>query len=87
MFLRLMRSTLVKAGMAAMFVGGLAMFGAAPNARADECNRTIRYDDARLNEAIARHGYYSRQAEHWRHERREALARCWRDRDGYWHRY
>jgi hypothetical protein len=48
-----------------------------------------------LGEAIEDHGYYSRQADRWRHERHEAYEACGgggryyregysRDRDGYY---
>jgi hypothetical protein len=39
-----------------------------------------------LHEAIERHGYYSRQAQHWRHELREEQQRCWRERERREHR-
>ncbi len=35
----------------------------------------------KLQREINRHGFYSRQADHQRHELREARERCWRERE------
>jgi hypothetical protein len=87
----LLKSVFGKAALAAAALGGFLFFAGAPGAQAhdrDDCRRAVRYDDRRLRDAIEDHGYYSRQADHWRHERHEALERCWRgDRDDRWHRY
>ena len=84
----LRKSVFGKAMIAAVVLGGTSFFAGAPNAQAydrdDDCRRAVRYNDWRLHEAIEDHGYYSRQADHWRHERHEAVERCWRERD---HRY
>jgi hypothetical protein len=76
--------------------GGFLLFGAAGNASAhdfDKCQRRIDKEEWKLQREINRHGFYSRQAEHQRHELREARERCridrerwerehhWRDRD------
>ena len=67
----------------------LALFGAAPSAKADawdDCNRRIAVANWRLHEAIEDHGYDRRQARHWRHElheeyeRQEHLGRKYRER-------
>jgi hypothetical protein len=74
------------------------LFVGAPNLKADgfdDCNRRVAFTEYRLNEAINRHGYYSPEANRWRHERHEAYERLeryrhkhrreWRER--YEHRY
>jgi hypothetical protein len=69
---------------------GLLGFAATPRAFAhdyddyDRCQRRIYKADHKLHEAIERHGWYSRQAEHARHELREARERCWRERHRWW---
>lgn len=65
-------------------VGGFLLFGAAGRADAhdfDKCQRRIDKEEWKLQREINRHGFYSRQAEHQRHELREARERCWRDRE------
>jgi len=86
MFTNLLKSMLGKAALAAVVLGGALCFAGAPNAQADEIGR-IRYDNYRLHQAEVRHGFYSPAANHWRYERREAFARGYYDRFGYWHRY
>ena len=68
---------------------GLLAFAATPRASAHDyddrgCQRRIFKADRKLHEAIERHGWYSRQAEHARHELREARERCWRERHRWW---
>jgi len=78
----LTRSLLV----ATVFAGFLTL-SAAPQASAydyDGCQRRIAKADHRLHEAIEDHGFYSRQAEHARHELREARERCWRENRRWW---
>jgi hypothetical protein len=73
-----------RAALATAALGGLLFVVGAPAANAadrDNCERRIAKADYKLHEAIEHHGYYSRQAEHWRHERREAYERC--ERYGY----
>lgn len=84
--------------------GGFLLFGAAGRADArdfEKCQRRIDKEEWKLQREINRHGFYSRQAEHKRHELRDARERCWRererwerehgwrhrDRDGDWDRY
>lgn len=78
-----------RAALAATAISGLLFFAGAPAAKADDCAKRIRKAEHRLHEAIEDHGYYSRQAEHWRHERHEAYESCRygynRDRDGGWY--
>lgn len=71
-----------KAALAAAALGGFFLF-AAPSAKADSCQRRIAHAEHELGEAIEDHGYYSRQADHWRHERHEAYEACGRYRDDY----
>lgn len=87
MFMKLRKSTLGKAALAAAMLGGLLCFAGAPHAQADERDRIIRYDNQRLHEAEIHRGFYSPRANYWRFERREAFARGYYDRFGYWHRY
>jgi hypothetical protein len=75
--------------LAAAALLGLLGFAATPRAFAHEdpyykCQRRIAKEDYKLHEAIERHGWYSRQAEHHRHELREARERCWREYHRWW---
>jgi hypothetical protein len=90
-----LKSVWKKAALAVVVLGGLLCFGGAASVQAHDRDdhRDMRYYDNHLRDAIEDHGYYSPQAEHWRHERHEALERReayehgWRDRNGCWHRY
>ena len=89
------KSLFGKAALATAALSGLLFFAGAPGAQAadrDDCRRRIAKTERKLNDAIEDHGYYSRQADHWRHERHEAYERCYgrdyrnnwdRDRDRY----
>ncbi len=65
---------------------GLLAFAATPRVYADDngCQRRIYKADHRLHEAIEHHGPYSRQADHARHELREARERCWKEHHRWW---
>ncbi len=66
---------------------GMLAFAGAPRASADEydrCQRRIAKADHKLHEAIEHHGWYSRQADHARHELREERERCWNERHRWW---
>jgi hypothetical protein len=88
------RAMFGKAALAGAALGGLFLFAGVPSAKADDCQRRIAKTEHELGEAIEDHGYNSRQANHWREERREAYDRCYgsyrdgrgyyRDRDGYY---
>ena len=96
-----LQSLFMKAVLGAAALGAVA-FAGAPRAQANEydCQQKINRAGWKLDEAIERHGYYSRQANHERHELREEQERCernqrrwrereWRDRrnnDGYYDR-
>ena len=81
-----------KVAFATAALGGLLFFAGPPGAKAaspDDCQRRIAKTEHQLGEAIEDHGYYSRQANHWRQERREAYDRCYgrgynRDENGYY---
>lgn len=53
-------------------LGAFILLGVAGTASAGDwyhdCNRKIAHEQHELDRAIARHGYYSRQADHDRHE-------------------
>lgn len=73
--------------LAAAALAGLLLFAGAPSAKADYddgCQRRVARADHKLHEAAERHGWDSRQADHWRHELAEARARCWRERHRWW---
>jgi len=61
---------------------------AAPRAAADDgCYRRTVYAEHRLHEAIEHYGYFSREANHWRHELHEAREHCWRERQQWWNEH
>lgn len=91
-----------KAALAAAALGGFLLFAGAPSAKAndwEDCNRRVYRAEWKLHETIERHGYYSRQADQWRHELQEEREHCrherrewreheWRERQRYdEHRY
>jgi hypothetical protein len=53
----------------------------------DRCQRRIIYAEHELHEAIEDYGYYSRPANHWRHELHEARERCWREHQHWWNEH
>jgi hypothetical protein len=82
-----MRAMFGKAALATAALGGFFLFAGVPSAKADDCQRRIAKTEHELGEAIEDHGYNSRQANHWRHERAEAYDRCYgsyRDGRGYY---
>ena len=71
-----MKSRLTLAGIA---LGTLMALAGASTAAANpyrDCDRRIERAEYKLDRAIDHHGYYSRQAEHARHELREAREGC-----------
>ena len=65
--------------LAGIALGALLILGGAGTARADDwrsCGEQIAHVQHELDRAIARHGYYSRQADHERHELDRLYARC-----------
>jgi len=81
--------------LASVLASGLLLLGGATTARADSfdsCRRNVDKWEDRLERDIYRHGVYSRQANHDRHELREARENCehrfgnaWRGRYDYDH--
>ena len=68
-----------------VFVGLLLLLGGAPQLSAhSDCRRKVEKADYKLHQAIAEHGPYSRQADHWRHELTEARERCWTSSHQWW---
>lgn len=67
-----------------LVVSAFFLLGSASAANAADwhrdCDRKIAHEQHDLDRAIARHGYYSRQADHERRELDRLYARC---RDGY----
>ena len=63
---------------------GMVLFAGAPAAKADGCQDRLNKADHKLHEAIEHHGYESRQADHWRHELREAREYCWQHSHRWW---
>jgi hypothetical protein len=64
---------------ATALLSGFLLFAGAPGAAAngyDQCRKNISRAEWKLDEAVERHGSYSRQAERQRHELREAQDRC-----------
>ena len=80
---RLNRS-LRKWGFATALFAGFMLLGATPRALADSCQSRIAKADRNLHKAAERHGWQSSQAEHWRHELREARAWCWEHHHRWW---
>jgi len=81
---RITGSVLGKATLAAMALAGLLFLGAAPGARADDCQKRVRRADHDLHKAARRYGWDSPQAAHERHELSEARARCWERNHRWW---
>jgi hypothetical protein len=68
-----------------LFAFAAAFFFASTTAvRADDCQKRIVKADHKLHEAVEHHGWQSSQAEHWRHELREARAYCWEHSHRWW---
>jgi hypothetical protein len=84
---------LLKTTLVSTFATGMLLLAGATTARADNfdsCRRNVDKWEDRLERDISRHGYYSRQANHDRHELGEARGSCERrygknsrDRDDY----
>ena len=67
-----------------VLAGGLALFGATPNANADDCQERMVKADHKLHEAAEKHGRESKQAEHARKELAEARTYCWEQGHRWW---
>ena len=94
------KSLFGKAALATVALSGLFLFAGAPGAQAadrDDGQRRFvdsehRFSDGHRGYYVDR-GYYTRQADNWREERREAVERNYRDYRNDWrhdrddHRY
>jgi hypothetical protein len=73
-----MLNTLKKSVLLGVALSGWVLLGTAGTARADDwrerCDERISHEQRELDRAIARHGYYSSQADH---ERRELNRLCY----------
>jgi hypothetical protein len=68
-----------KTALASALAGGLLLLGGATTVRADDlnsCRRNVDKWEDRLDRDINRHGVYSSQANHDRHELAEARESC-----------
>jgi len=68
----------------AVLATGFLLFAGAPGAKAEDCQDRIGKADHHLHEAIEHHGYESKQADHARHELREAREYCWAHGHRWW---
>ncbi len=75
--------------LAAVALAAFLMFTVSPLVRADDhnCQRRIAHADHKLDQAVAHHGYQSRQAESARHELREAREHCWSASHRWWNEH
>jgi hypothetical protein len=79
---------LLKTTLATVLAGGFLLLGGATTIRADDfdsCHRNVDKWEDRLERDTQRHGYYSRQANHDRHELGEARQSCERRYSNSWH--
>jgi|SRR5215469_10980137 len=67
-----------------VMAGALALFAGAPALKADDCQERIVRADHRVHEAVEHHGWDSKQADHARHELREAREYCWEHGHRWW---
>jgi hypothetical protein len=65
-------------------LAGIFAFGGVQQARAEGCQERVARADHNLHEAIEHRGYDSRQAEHARHQLREARESCWNSDHRWW---
>jgi hypothetical protein len=72
-----------KAALLTTAFGGLLLFGGTASARAENCPTKLYKQEQKLNDAINRHGYNSRQANHERHELGEVQQKCGYQNYGY----
>jgi len=76
-----------KAAVAAALLSVLLLFAAVPPSHADDrerCQQRIEKAEARLDEAIRKHGEYSHQANDRRRDLNAERERCWREQHGWW---
>jgi hypothetical protein len=76
-----------KAAIAAALLSVLLLFAAVPRSHADErgrCHERIERAEARLDQAIRKHGEGSHQAYDRRRDLNAERERCWREHHGWW---
>jgi hypothetical protein len=80
------KSLIRRSVLAAAVLAGFLMFTAVPLLRADEhdCQRRVARADHHLDQAVARHGVHSRQAEVARRQLREEREHCWNGVHRWW---
>ncbi len=84
---QLWKSSFGKAALATAALSAFLLLLGAPSAKADQGDsghRRIAYVEFRLHESIVYFGYYSPQANYWRHERQEAFEQLERYRRREW---
>src|SRR3954471_1831978 len=83
---RLSSSPVRRAVLATALLGGFLMFTAVPLVHADEhdCRRRVARADHRVDVAVQRHGFRSRQAEVARRQLRAERERCWSTMHRWW---
>jgi hypothetical protein len=77
---------LLKTTLLAAFAGGFLLSGGVATVRADDdrCFRDVQKWEQRLDRDVYRHGFYSRKANHDRHELAEARESCEHRYGYYW---
>ena len=73
--------------LSALVLSAALLFVAVPRAHAEDyehCQRRIAHADHELHLAIERHGRHSPEADHKRHDLREARERCWNQYHRWW---
>jgi len=75
-----------RTALAAAALAAFLMFTVAPLLHADDhdCQRRIARADHKLDQAVARHGFQSRQADRARNELRAERERCWNTNHRWW---
>src|SRR5262245_49121402 len=68
----------------ATLAAGMLLAAAPRTYASDDCQRKLAHAIHELDRAIEKHGYYSRQADHRRHELHEAREWCWEHRHRWW---
>jgi hypothetical protein len=85
MKLQRLRSIALTAAMATALSTGMLV--AVPQLQAEDhaqCQRHIEHAEAKLDEAIRKHGERSHQAEQRRHDLNAERERCWNSYHGWW---
>ncbi len=77
-----LKGVIGRMALATAALSGFLLFAGASNAEAhdwEKCQRRVNKAEWKLEEAIERHGYYSRQAFERREKVREERERCFRE--------